>query len=329
MKLRNPFVVGITALALFFLAGCLTGASQGGSGSSGSGEADGGGDQADENANSDQEGSSGTGGDANGNDADEENANQQEEEEDQEPTLTEEEAEAVDAAVAVVSDLADLFASLGAGDLPEIGDGSATLPDQLPECPTLSLEGTQLAIDYGDGCSPTLYPDSTVSGSIAGEINLAGRTITFTLNDFSIDEQTIDGTVEASVSQQGDLLILETTVNVTFSDAEQTVTYTGDVTAELDLVTGELFIPSADVAATDQAGDTYAVEVDDVHIDLVEVLPDSGTVTVILGTQGPGALTVAVTFTEQTPTNGTVLVSVNGSPPITLSLDDLDALLTG
>ena len=44
----------------------------------------------------------------------------------------------------------------------------------------------------------------------------------------------------------------------------------------------------------------------------------------VLGTVGAGALTVEITFTEDTPTDGTVLVSVNGSPPVTLSLEDIE-----
>lgn len=84
---------------------------------------------------------------------------------------------------------------------------------------------------------------------------------------------------------------------------------------------------SGEVAANDgMTGDTYGFTLDDVDSDPVgnvNFLPDAGTATLILGTEGPGALTIEITFTEDTPTDGNVLVSVNGSSPVVLSLEDV------
>lgn len=92
-------------------------------------------------------------------------------------------------------------------------------------------------------------------------------------------------------------------------------------------VTGEVLIPWAEGMSTDLTGDTYGFALDHVHSDPVgnvNFLPDAGTATLILGTEGPGALTIEITFTEGTPTDGTVLVSLNGSPAVVLSLEDVE-----
>ena len=102
---------------------------------------------------------------------------------------------------------------------------------------------------------------------------MVARTITLTFDDFVMDGITVEGTVEASASQDGDLLILESTVDVTFSDGEQTFTNTGDVTVQVNLATGEIFIPQADLSSVDETGDEYAIILTDVHIDLTRAPP--------------------------------------------------------
>ncbi|HUU85309.1 MAG TPA: hypothetical protein VM243_17555 [Phycisphaerae bacterium] len=333
MKIRELLTIGMVVLACTLLAGCQSAAS-GGGGSSAP-------DDTNTAADNDSgDGGTGTEGEGDGDTGTDDKAVEPEPDatevdntpvetdpDDDQTALTDEEADAVNAAVLTVGNLAGLFAALGAGGLPAT-DGAAVVLNPLTGCPTITPTVTEGAmsftIDYGDGCSPVLDPGSTYSGSISGEVNVATRTITLTLDDFVMDGVTVDGSVEASVSQEGNLLILESTVDVVFTEGEESAACTGDVTVELNPITGELFIPTADLSSVDQTGDEYAIVLTDVHIDLIEVLPDAGTATVVLGTIGPGALTVEITFTEGTPTDGTVLVSVNGSPPITLSLEDIE-----
>ena len=130
-----------------------------------------------------------------------------------------------------------------------------------------------------------------------------------------------------SVAQEGNLLILEGTVDLAFTSEDDSGTITGEMRVEINLVTGDVLIPWAEGESTDASGDTYGFSLEDVHSDPVgnvNFLPDAGTATLVLGTEGPGALTMEITFTEDTPTDGTVLVSVNGSPPVELSLEDVE-----
>jgi hypothetical protein len=344
MKLRDLLGVAMTILALALFVGCQT-SSAGGGGSGSSGTDTTNGDEVTpnggESAGDDDEDAQGGGDDINdaeaegegtevndegdGNDSvdDGEDADNTTEDE-EEPTLTEEEEEAVESTMTAIGDLTVLFAALGAAELPSLDERPIVI-NPFTGCPTLSSdEPMTFTIDYGDGCTPALYPDSTLAGSISGQINADDSTVTLTFNDFTVDGETISGTVVASISQDEETVALEADIDVTFTGDGHSVTYTGDATVEIDPATGEMFIPYANLAATDDTGDTYAIILEDVHIDLIEVLPDSGTATVVLGTEGPGALTVVITFTQNTPVNGEVLVSVNGSQPVSVSLDEID-----
>lgn len=295
MTLRNLLMAGLAVVALTLFMACQPNSS-GGGGSGGS--------------TTDNE-----------NVADDQNAN----EDDQEPELTDEEAEAAETAADATQNLAGLFTALAAGALPSTDEGPIVItPNPFSQCPTLTLDQGALTVDYGDGCSPVIDPGSTYAGSFTVEINVEEGTLAVTFNDLLIDGETINGTAVVSVSQEGMVITFETDISVTFSTDEYEVTYIGDVTAEIDLDTGEMVISEADLEAIDDTGDTYGIILDDVHIVLVEVLPYSGTATIILGTEDEFPLTVVVRFTEATPTDGTVYVSVNGGPEVRMSLEDVE-----
>lgn len=339
MTLRHLLGLATTMLVLTLLLGCQSSSS--GGGSSGAGTTD----QADDDAtagdgegagNDNDNGTAEGGGDdddttgggaENDNTGDNDNVADEPANEnadgDEQADLTDEEEEAVESTVTTIGDLAALFAALGAAQLPDL-EGPIVI-NPFTGCPTLTVEGAMaFTIDYGDGCTPVLYPESTFAGSISAVIDQEEQIVTLTFNDFVVDGETVNGTVVAGVSQEGDTLTLDTQIDVTFVADTYTMTYTGDVTVEVNLATGEIFIPYGDLTATDQTGDTYAIVLENVHIDMAEVLPDSGTATVVLGTEGPGAITMVITFTDNTPVNGEVLVSVNGSPPVAISLDEID-----
>ncbi len=166
--------------------------------------------------------------------------------------------------------------------------------------------------------------DTEIPHGHSVEVNVENGTLAVTFNDLVIDGETINGTAVVTASQEGMVITLETDINVTFSTDGYAVTYIGDVTAEINLDTGEMVISQADLEAIDDTGDTYGIILDDVHIVLVEILPYSGTATIILGTEDEFPLTVVVRFTEDTPTDGTVYVSVNGSPEVRMSLEDVE-----
>jgi hypothetical protein len=309
MTLRNLLVAGLAVVALTLFMACQPGSS-GGGGSGGSTTTN------DNVADNDNDNVA-----DNENTTDDQNAN----EDDQEPELTDEEAEAAETAADATQNLAGLFTALAAGGLPSTDEGPIVItPNPFSQCPTLTLDQGALTVDYGDGCNPAIDPGSTYAGSFTVEVNVEDGTLAVTFNDLAIDGETINGTAVVTASQEGMVITLETDINVTFSTDGYAVTYIGDVTAEINLDTGEMVISQADLEAIDDTGDTYGIILDDVHIVLVEILPYSGTATIILGTEDEFPLTVVVRFTEDTPTDGTVYVSVNGSPEVRMSLEDVE-----
>jgi len=241
--------------------------------------------------------------------------------------LSEDEEEAVEDALDAIESLSALLAALADAGLPSTGDGPVVVtPNPESGCPTITVDDSTLTLDYGDGCNPVLYPETTVSGSATGQINAAERSLTLTFDDLVIDGESVSGTLTTSVAQADDTATFEATVDLTFSDGETSFTVAGYATVQVDLTTGEMFIPSAELTVSDD-GDTYEVTLTDVHIDPAEGLPDSGTATVAYDNEGPGTTTLEITFTDATPTEGSVLVSVNGSPAIELSLSDLESAL--
>ena len=311
MKTLHTVFVGLTLCALLGWTGCQTATTGGSSGSTNDNAANDNsattnGDTTNSNDNAPDTGTNGA--TTNG--------------------LTTEQEAAVNDAVKNVNNLGAVFAALAAAGISSIADGTFATSQT---CPAVSVERGSFTIDYGAGCSPALYPDTTFSGSCTGTVNVAARTITLTFNNFTIYEDVLtNGTVEATVSTEGDAVTFEAQVDLTFEGDDGTGTYyyahdTGDVTVNVDLSTGEVFIPYADLLAVDQTGDISQVTLENVHIVWYEVLPDAGTCTWVSG--APGAadqIIMVIVFTEDTPTDGTVLVTVNGHGPYVMTLEDVE-----
>lgn len=336
MKLRDWICFGLACSALFLFVGCQTG-SGGGGGGGGSGDAveDGAGGAA--GGEGDADGTDGAGGadpedggDTGGTDADEPDGERPTDEEvaEDDEGLTEEELATVDGTVSTIETLSSVFGALGAADLPDPADGPVTInPAPLSECPTVTVEeGGLVVFDFGEGCSPVLYPDSTFSGSVTVEVNPAAATVNLTFDTLTIDGDTIDGTIEASIGLDGEAVALDGSMDLTFSTGGADYTLTGDMTVNIDLVTGEVLVSTADLTLTDPAGQSYAVTLTNVHADPlgnVNFLPDSGTATVVIDTDGPGEVKLEITFSEATPTEGAVTVSINDGPAVEVTLADL------
>ncbi len=318
MKRYEWFSFAMTALALTLLLGCQSASS--GSGSSG----DNGSGTGDANQNSDDgTGSGGDNsgdGDANENDNSADNSNDNGNDNDgggdDQPELTQAQQEAVDA---VVSSLASLAATLGAAAEaanPPSGGGSAGEFD----CPAISFSDGAITLDYGDGCSPILYPDLTVSGSVSGEVSLQEQTIALTFEDFTVENDVINGTIDASFAREAGIITLEASIDLAL-DSDSAIV--GDITVLIDEQTGEITITTGQVAIS-EGGTTYETTLTDVHFDPVgtgTILPDSGSASFELS-DSSGTTEIAITFTQQTPVDLTVLVSVNGGPSIPVTLTD-------
>ncbi len=197
---------------------------------------------------------------------------------------------------------------------------------QFSDCPTFQTgidadsQQATVMLDFGGGCSPVLYPDVSVSGSIGGAVTIGPFSINLTLDSFSVGGDTIDGEIElAFVKEDG---------SVGFTgDMDLSSSAGGSVTLEsvqwaLDTTTGVVTMSGTGIGE-EPDGDVYLIELDEIVIDGQgngNFIPESGVVTVTLPNEdlvfGPDSTSLGVTFTSQTPTTGIVLVSVNGAAAI-------------
>ncbi len=234
----------------------------------------------------------------------------------EEPELTEEQEDAIEEVVEVTESLGAVFAVLADADAPGLGEG----PIAGGDCPVITFDEGQITLDYGDGCSPILYPDSTFSGSVTGTLDVDEGMVDLTFEDFTVDGESVSGHVAFSYQSADGVSTLEGEVDLTFDDDE---TVTGDMTVEIDQTTGEITIVTAELVFT-YGEFTDEVTLTNVHIDYAEngnFLPDAGTAAITLD-EPPPPVTLTVTFTSQTPVDGTVTVGINGHE-VTVNLEEL------
>jgi len=241
--------------------------------------------------------------------------------------LTAEEAAAVTQNTDFVERVAGTFATLAAADLPPLTGGPVVEPVPVPTCPTLAITVGRIVIDFGtNGCVSTLYPDITYSGAIQADVNVQERTLVLTFNELGVQLEglgllTVTGTADGAANQDDGMILLGATLELVFHADATTLAVAGDLTFNADLTTGEMVIMTADLTTTDETGQTNVLELSQVHLDPAEhgnLVPDSGTVNLRLGTEGPGSVSIVITFSENTPIDGSVFVSVNGSPAVSM-----------
>jgi hypothetical protein len=197
-------------------------------------------------------------------------------------------------------------------------------------CPAVRLDvgpqGAVIVLDYGDGCTSALYGSAVVSGTVSAALNPTGGTLMVTLDAFTIDDRTMDGTLtETRQSDDGETTLL-LAVDLTISDLGRML---GEVTAAFDINAQVIRIPSGLLNLEDLDGGTLVVAIDDLILDPKNngnFIPESGTVTIDVPNEGPGPeiIPVTVTFSEDSPVDGTVTVSVGGAPPMTYTLPMAD-----
>lgn len=239
--------------------------------------------------------------------------------------LTTEEAEAVESAARQTETSGTTSSATSYARQTEETNARITI-QQFSDCPTfetgIDIDSQQatVLIDFGEGCTPVLYPDVTVSGSIGGTVTIGPFSINLTLDSFAVGGDTIDGEIElAFVKEDG---------SVGFTgDMDLSLSSGGSVTLEsvqwsLDTTTGVVTMSGTGIGE-EPDGDVYQLELADIVIDGQgngNFIPESGVATVTLPNEdlifGPDSTVLEVTFTSQTPTTGIVLVSVNGAAAI-------------
>lgn len=110
-----------------------------------------------------------------------------------------------------------------------------------PSAHALSIDSSNSGLDQAAGCVdtfcfPALYDDLSSSGTLAGDIEITGSTLTFamTLSNATLTSTAGDGAVSAvdftSIVYSGSLSVSPSGANYVV-DAGQTATVSGDVTA--------------------------------------------------------------------------------------------------
>ncbi len=197
-------------------------------------------------------------------------------------------------------------------------------------CPAVETEivGTSgvLTFDYGDGCASDLFQGAVVAGAIRIAIDIVSQEISLDYFDFMLDTRTIDGRVVvalAGINPQNrtiDATLDVTTAGVGSIDGMMTVTSSEAAEGmEIVITTGTFRV--SDV----EAGRFYDVTATDVISNRGKngtAAPEAGTASFEIAGAGPGgaALLVVVTFTEDTPLTGVVLVQVGSLAPVEYQL---------
>lgn len=234
--------------------------------------------------------------------------------------LTQKQREAIAATTRGIADTAGALA--GASPTADAADAE---PAQAVECPDFLLQvsngAIELTLDYGDGCSPAFYPASTISGSVSGSLVLATGTATLTFEQFSVDERSLDGQLSGTIQRTVAVTNMSLTVDLTSGDG---ASVNGSVTGELTRATGVLSVPTADLAVMTADGDEFDATWSDLLVDFPgngDPRPESGTAAVTLTDEDatPPTVVLDIEYTEQTPVDGTVIVSINGGTPFSYS----------
>jgi len=247
------------------------------------------------------------------------NANSNENDNSQPVDLTAEQAKAV----ALLSESLTGTSAAVFGLFPgaDTADFLSQFEDAPPDCPTVTTsldDGLIVQLDYGTACNPALYPPATLSGRVAAAIENSTGLLSFGFEDFSLDDFTLNGTLSAAKSVAGGVVTFDATLDLTL---EGVGTIRGDFLLSFGTRTAETTLVSATLTLTDDQDFSVMASLADVLISPVtyqSFRPYAGSAVFDVANPGPGpeTITVTVVFTEQTPEDGTVIVTAGNGEPI-------------
>ncbi len=196
----------------------------------------------------------------------------------------------------------------------------------LGECPAVSLlmpdpQSLRVNLEFGiEGCSGPATGGQTVSGSVSITISRGTKSASVAFDDLALDDQAVTGTITATLEKTDAAVSLTGTCDITTA---QVGSATGTITVQITTA-GLITITTGDVTLSTSTA-TYAVALANVVLDPINngnFWPESGTATFEVPNDGPGpdTLTVVVTFSSQTPVDGTVQVTVEGAGPYTYQI---------
>ncbi len=212
--------------------------------------------------------------------------------------------------------------------------GSASI--QFGNCPVVSASASNiltgqgqfdLTMDFGTGCSPLGQPDYTVSGSFSGSLSNANNSLSMDFNALTITEDqftnSLDGTLAGTYQRDPNSVEISGEWNLTYQDNFNlgTLIVSGTCTARYDRSDLSTNIVTYNGTLSD-GNISFSVTMTNIKISFAQngnFIPMGGTITI----SGSDIRTISITFTQDTPKTGEVIVSIDGGQEFTFSLDEL------
>lgn len=223
----------------------------------------------------------------------------------------------LDATVRALASVADSFEGLDADE-----------DTQFVGCPTVTADVLNsvisVTVDFPPGCTNDYFGDDIeLSGGVTITMNLAELSLEITFDDFTSDDQTVAGTLDMQLTRDGFRRTL--TGNI---DIATTGVGSADGTLEIDYdsAQGRITIIEASLALTDTDEVEYSVDAEGLVIqpfDNGNLVPQAGSATFVVPGAGAGddPVTIVITFTADSPVDGTVTVKVDEFPAVEYDID--------
>lgn len=250
------------------------------------------------------------------------------------PQITQEEWDAINAALNSGESLSNAVTTGQSTTEFQDNGSSLTLPSETTfgTCPEVTLSTNTNApldinasIDFGAGCSPYAADDYFCSGSVDASFSATSQSFGLSLNGLSCNNIELQGE-GALVYTLGDTdVTLEGDWNVTRTDADGFVTIDGNGTAVYDRVNRSTTFPTFE-GTLNTSGNTWNTTFDDLQISYAEYgnfTPFNGQATL----SGDSIRSVTVRFNSNSPVDGSVEISIDGSDFFETTLDQLNGQL--
>ncbi len=218
----------------------------------------------------------------------------------------------------VVAQLESTSQSVGGATDALVNVDQAT-SDTLGNCPQVVFvrqnNVTTFALTFVAGCSSDYY-DESVSGSISAEFNRNTGTFTATFNEFTVGDQTTDGSLNVNRVAAGDVRDWTGSINVSTSGVGSEA---GDIAFTINALSDTLTISSASLEVTDADGVARSVDVSALVMRPVansSFIPEAGTISFEVpndANTGPETVTVIIEFDSNSPFDRTVTLTVGES----------------
>lgn len=223
----------------------------------------------------------------------------------------------LDATVRAIASVADSFEGLDANE-----------DTEFVGCPTVTADVLNsvisVTVEFPPGCSNEYFGDDVeLSGGVSITMNLNELTLEITFDDFTSDGQTVTGTLDMQLTRDGFRRTLTGNMDIFTTGVGSAI---GTLEIDYDSAQGRITIIEAALALTDTTNAAYSVEADGLVIEPFDngnLIPEAGSVTFVLPGNGTDddPVTIVITFTADSPVDGTVTVEVDELPAVEYDID--------